>query len=143
MAKTYLTFEDLRDYIQTADRNSEGMHYPFDDNNDSGVIYTFHIYDGRRQVNICMTDHHRDSMPNSIGNFVFEDDEVSMFRVNNSGVADYDHPLIMSIATPIDHPLGSKEQNPDISRWVQHFGPYGSSIKDVLRDTILPVISNQ
>lgn len=136
MAKTYLTFEDLRDYIQMADRNSEGMHYPFGDNSDSGVVYTFHIYDGRRQVNICMTNQHHDGMPNSIGNFVFDDDEVYMFRVNNSGVADYDHPLIVPIITPIDHSLGTKEQNPDIARWVQHLGPYGSGIKEVLRDTL-------
>lgn len=143
MAKTYLTFEDLRDYIQTADRNSEGMHYPFGDNSDSGVVYTFHIYDGRRQVNICMTDYHRDSMPNSIGNFIFEDDEVSMFRVSRSGVADYDHPLIVPITTHIDHPLGVKEQNPDIAKWVQHLGSYGSVIKEVLRDALCSVISNQ
>lgn len=142
MAKTHLTFEDLLEYIKTANRDPVGMHYPMNQGAQQNYpVYALHIYDGMHQVNVCMAQY-PNTMPISIANFIFNENEVSMIQVR-LGVADYDNPLRVPITTPIDTPLGAKEQSPEVSTWIWHLGPKGNIIQEVLRDILWPVVSKQ
>lgn len=139
MTKTYLTFEDLQKYIKTVNRDQVGMHYPMAKGAQQNYpVYTLHIYDGMRQVNLCMSQG-PDAMPISIANFIFDEDEVSMIQVR-LGVADYDNPLRVPITTPIDTPLGAMEQSHEVSTWIWHLGPKGNIVQKVLRDILWPVV---
>lgn len=92
-SNNYLQFKDLYNYIQTADRDSFGIHKPF---NDSDVA--FHIYSGNVQVNVMMGDV-------VLLNFVFDPDNeyVSIYSVEQ-GIADYEHPLTYSMSSYINGP---------------------------------------
>lgn len=142
MTKTYLTFEDLHEYIKTADRDPVGMHYLTAHNTQQNYpLYALHIYEGMHQVNLCRALY-PDTMPISIANFVFsDDDEVSLIQVR-LGVAYYDIPLRLPITTPIDTPMGAKEQTPEVSAWIRHLGPKGRIVQEVLRDILWPVVAN-
>lgn len=127
MANKILVFKDLWEYIQSAERDSSGMNYPFHGDNEL-VEFGFHIYSGRNQVNICRgTDGIAFS---SIANFVFDDDEVSVIRVNNHQIADYDNPLRISITTPID----------DVpSEWTSYLGISGKIVQAIFQLVLQPV----
>lgn len=144
MTKTHLTFEDLQEYIKTADRDEGGMHYLTKNSPEQKYpiypVYALHIYEGRRQVNLMSQVDN--ALPVSIANFVFDGDEVAISRVN-SGVADYDNPLRVPVTTPIDTPMGAREQSPEVLMWVRHLGPMGGAIKEVFRDLLWPVVIAQ
>ena len=63
-------FQDLKSYIEVATRDSFGYHHLPND-------ISLHIYEGKRQVNFCVKRGDR-LLP--VCNFVFDQDEVSMYR---------------------------------------------------------------
>lgn len=73
-------FYTLYYYIQCADRDDVGVHYPLSGNED----VTFHIYENYKQLNICIDD-------NPVAVFIFDikEQRVKMYRVIK-GYADYD-----------------------------------------------------
>ena len=84
---TQITFGDLYEYIQSAECDDYGYHFPFSDNDN----VVFHIYNHRRQVNICLKD--------GTGNYtsklnIIYDPECSLVNVVpvSNGVALYDNP---------------------------------------------------
>ena len=77
--------EDLYEYIQVAEREDDGIHFPFENCKD----VAFHIYNGRKQVNICVND--RDGYLTSICNIIFTEDDVLVVSVID-GIANYDSP---------------------------------------------------
>lgn len=96
-------FRDLYNYIQKAERDYYGYHFPFND--DKNIL--FHIYEGRRQVNICKFQQckfQQEAIYYSLVNFVFEPEEelIKIIKVNEKLVADYDNPMIISWDTPIN-----------------------------------------
>lgn len=86
-----VTFGDLYEYIQTADRNEFGYHYAFGNNKD----IVFHIYENRRQVNICFLDDN--NIHTSKLNIIY-DPECSLVTVVpvENGIALYDNAKTIS-----------------------------------------------
>lgn len=117
------TFADLYSYIQDAERGNCGMHYPFDDNTNIG----FHIYDGKKQVNIVFDG-------NPIAVFLFRPEErtVALVKVSN-GIADYDSPRYV---LPMDLAIAIGEGT-DLG-WFRHFGEYAGITKEIFSDVIGP-----
>lgn len=131
-----VTWMDLWDYIQEAVRNRIGAHDPFPAS--SPKVWRFHIYDGRRQVNICKKDETR-GVYDSVANFVFEDfnlegkpETVWIVKVEN-GRADYDGNYREPTGTPICG-KGSMDWTSEVLD--------GSTILEVLRDTLIPWMSD-
>ena len=79
-----MKLKNLFNYIQTADRDSTGLHYPF---HDCGL--RMHIYQGYKQVNIAFNNV-------TLYNLVFkpEYNEVRLFMVSNE-IADYSNPITL------------------------------------------------
>lgn len=122
-----VTFKDLFDYIQTAERDEFGYHDPFP-NDKSLPKLLFHIYDNKRQVNITYMQNTGDPSPSSIGNIIFdeEDQVVKLIEVNESGYANYDNPIVLHIKTVIDI-------KDDYSKYVGIMGNY-------IRDFIMNIL---
>lgn len=81
-------FSDLYNYIQEADRDSVGNHYPAQ----TAVypVWSFQIYEGRRQLNINRQDHPKAAeWPRAALIFYPEENRVRLVRCNNC-IADYD-----------------------------------------------------
>ena len=119
-----ITFATLYDYIQEAERNSVGFHFPFKNE------YTFfHIYDNKVQMNLNVDDY-------PVAVFLFRPDEntVRLVHVNENYCAMYNEEpqCVLSMSTPIscihDNPEG----------WFRYFGDYGEVIKEILRDVLGP-----
>lgn len=110
------TFQDLRDYIRTAETNGFGVHQII------GFPDTcMHIYSTKTQVNICQSLNGVD-MPVAIGDIVFIDDDlVRLVRVNSKGYADYDHPMELPVTTDLD----------DVN-WIGAFSSKGRMIKQYI-----------
>ena len=91
------TFNDFYEYIQKIERNEFGYAFPFKGNKD----IAFHIYEGKRQVNINKKDDNGNYK--SILNIIYDPEEgtVSLINVSENGVADYNNPVTI----PIDSPL--------------------------------------
>lgn len=119
-------FRDLYDYIQIAEKDYYGQHFPF--NKDKS--YSFHIYNGRFQVNICKYNKESDSY-DSMVNFIFnpKNEEVKIVKVNQYLVADYDNPLVMGWYTPVNDSL-----------WVSFIGG-NSAIREIIRDALGPFLN--
>lgn len=85
-----VTFRDLFDYIQTANRYDNGIH-----RRGWNDELCMHIYDNLHQVNIVTSDHALFA-DMSLINFVYTENdndlEVNVYLVDDKGVADYDHP---------------------------------------------------
>ena len=79
------TYDDLLKFVQKAERDSFGFHKLSKD-------VALHIYEGKRQVNVCVMD--RNDFPISVLNLIFDPSgrTVSAFDVKN-GVAQYDRPV--------------------------------------------------
>ncbi len=79
------TYDDLFKFVQKAERDSFGFHKLSKD-------VALHIYEGKRQVNVCVMD--RNDFPISVLNLIFDpsDRTISAFDVKN-GVAQYDRPV--------------------------------------------------
>ena len=93
-ATTTFTFKDVYNFIQSAERDEWGYFIPEEDN-----VYAFHIYEGRKQMNVCI--HNADGGYDPLNVFTFHrDGEVREYSVRN-GCADYNHPHVMSICDPV------------------------------------------
>ena len=88
----------VKEYIERAQVDEFGYHkldaaYP------ANVI---HIYNSKREFNILVCRNNIPESPDSIiiGKLYFSvNNEVCMIRVNDNGVADFDHPVMVSINT--------------------------------------------
>ena len=59
-----------------------------------------HIYNSKREFNVITSTGGNPDIGDVIGKIYFvSNDKVSMIRVNNKGIADYDHPVFISIDT--------------------------------------------
>lgn len=79
---TELTMRNIYEYIQEAERNDIGKHFPFPKHQE----FCLHIYNGRRQVNISWNG-------NTVMNLIFDPDcnDVAIYWVHHE-IADYEHP---------------------------------------------------
>ena len=84
------TWRNFYDYIQTASRTDTGEHYPFAFNETSNFV--LHIYDNKRQVNICNNNIQNPENDVVYCNIIFnpEDNVVDIIPVIN-GVSIYDN----------------------------------------------------
>lgn len=102
MSITNLTFRDLYAYIQEANRDSKGYHYPISTSTDIYPIWLFHICEGRLEFSI-----NRQDAPDMINwakaGLIFCPDEgkVRLIRINNC-IADYDEINYISIDTSLN-----------------------------------------
>ena len=122
-----LTFFDLYSYIQTAERDSVGMH-----NIEGMAPYTLHIYSNKMQVNLCKNG-------DPIADFVFscepaEFSKVKLIRVNESMVADYEHAIEIEANECIDQ---------EETWYFNNFGSNGIAIRDALIGILNPVKAKQ
>lgn len=79
-----ITFNDLFEYIQSAETDEVGYHYP----SGEACLYRMHIYSHKAQVNI----HYRKK---SAFNIVFDPNchDVSVFTVDKNECANYNRPF--------------------------------------------------
>ena len=77
------TFKDLYEYVQEAERDDTGMH-------NINESLTFHIYEGRREMNIGL-DKDEYGFPVLVNKIIFHEDEniASIYEINK-GRTNYD-----------------------------------------------------
>jgi len=122
-----LTFCDLFFYIQSAERDSVGMHRP-----EGMSPYALHIYSDKHQVNMCKGD-------DPIADFVFSDNidevlKVKLVRVDENMYADYDNHVEIEANECIDQ---------DDEWYVEKFGSKGTIIRETLKGILSPVHAKQ
>lgn len=124
---TPLTFKNVYEYIQQADRNEFGYHFPFEND----TFHAFHIYNGLRQVNINVMN---DNSYLSICNLIFDPEAhlVKIVKVNENGIADYDDILEITWDSSLCDSI-----------CLNHIGTNWSSIKEFLRDAIGPFVAKK
>lgn len=122
-----ITFKDLYDYIQKAERNEYGNHFPFDNNQ-----YAFAIYDGSRQVNVGIM---KDGCHWSMCNFVFYAEEglVKIAKV------DLDK-QIAAYSNMIELDWNESLNNED---WIQYVGKTWLFVKGLICDALDPFLAKQ
>lgn len=84
------TMRDFMKFIESAEVDYYGFCKPLSD--DDSV--KFHIYDGKRQVNVAIAD-------TAIVNLLFGENEVGIVKVDNE-IADYDHIKHVSLDSSVD-----------------------------------------
>lgn len=86
---TKKTFRSLYNFIQVVKRNKFGYHIIFEGSDEIEDI-AFHIYDNKRQVNVCVKD--ENEIWCSIMNFIFDlDDNIVKAYIVEGGVVDYEN----------------------------------------------------
>lgn len=121
-----ITFKDLYEYIQEAERDDVGRNFPFKENYNT----FYHIYNGKHQMNL----NHYGKV---IADFLFEPftGEVGLVPVSESEVAEYENQKIISWDTPISADCDDPEA------WYKWFGEKGGVIKEILLDHMTPLFA--
>lgn len=114
-----ITFKDLYDYIQKADRNAYGYHFPKD------TSIAFHIYHNMNQMNICIKDN---NFYKPICNFIFDSefDIVKIANVNDNGISDYDNMISINWNKSLTNEV-----------WVNYVGENAGFIKTLICEAIV------
>lgn len=122
ISESSITFRTLYDYVQQADREEFGYHFPFG-RDQAGVKVFFHIYEGRMQMNLNLND-----MPKAVFLFYPNEQTVRLVTVNESGVADYSSAQKL---VSFDHQISDGHGG-----WESYFGEVGGAVKETLRDVL-------
>ena len=132
-----ITFLDLYNLIQEAERNEFGFHIPFKD--DDSV--SFHIYNGKRQMNLNIVDKSTigfDGISHfeSVLNFIFDptNETVRIVKVKD-GVADYFNYLELNWHSSIN--------NEKFLTYISDVETYGCSVKDIIYKSIIQSLGKE
>lgn len=112
--KNLITFEALFNYINQAERNDVGEHYPFKDNH--SIMY--HIYENKRQLNVNIN-----GIPVAVFLFFTDENKVALINVEN-GIAKY------SIMYPVKVNIEDAVLN--VIPFNLAFGHNGKAIMDII-----------